>query len=359
MKLSNSDHTSRPFRIHELTGDFRLEDVWALPTPGGPDDFPRLVAMMASGDPEHDSPSRPARALWKLRWKLGEVFGWDETETSLGGREPTLRDRLPADLREGPRGPGSEVLPFTPVYMTDDEFASEVANRTVHGVMHLSWVEDGAGGYRGQMAVYVKPNGLFGNAYMAAIRPFRHLIVYPPMLGQIERQWRNRDRGAEPDVVRQVEVPATARSLARLPQVDYADAFLVDTRRVGRRSGEEWARAMLEEAPAGVQASLWRGWWLLGLKVEPRGAPGTVLGWQLVHSDDDFALLALESRLGMPARLLLKPEGEMLLFGTFIQHRNPLMRAVWSAIAQPHQEIVPRLLAQAERRLADGRRAAV
>jgi hypothetical protein len=42
------------------------------------------------------------------------------------------------------------------------------------------------------MAVYVKPNGLLGTAYMAAIRPFRHLIVYPPMMRQIEREWRSR-----------------------------------------------------------------------------------------------------------------------------------------------------------------------
>ena len=42
------------------------------------------------------------------------------------------------------------------------------------------------------MAVYAKPNGRFGAAYMAAIRPFRHLIVYPAMMRQIERQWRQR-----------------------------------------------------------------------------------------------------------------------------------------------------------------------
>jgi hypothetical protein len=41
------------------------------------------------------------------------------------------------------------------------------------------------------MAVLVKPNGLFGSAYMAAIRPFRHLIVYPPVLRQIGRAWRS------------------------------------------------------------------------------------------------------------------------------------------------------------------------
>jgi hypothetical protein len=40
------------------------------------------------------------------------------------------------------------------------------------------------------MAVLVKPNGRFGNAYMAAIRPFRHRIVYPPLMRMIERRWR-------------------------------------------------------------------------------------------------------------------------------------------------------------------------
>ena len=42
------------------------------------------------------------------------------------------------------------------------------------------------------MAILVKPNGQFGNAYMVAIRPFRHLIVYPAGMRQIEREWRAR-----------------------------------------------------------------------------------------------------------------------------------------------------------------------
>ena len=106
---------------------------------------------------------------------------------------PTLRDRLPADLRETRARPEFDALPFSPLYLTDDEFAAEIANRTVHGVMHIGWVPDGAGGYRGQMAVLVKPNGRLGNAYMAAIKPFRHALVYPRMLSQIERRWRDRD----------------------------------------------------------------------------------------------------------------------------------------------------------------------
>jgi hypothetical protein len=190
MRLPNSAHTSRPWRIHELTADFRLEDVWALPTPGGPDDFSRLVRMIASGDPAQRS-SRAAGMLWAIRWKVGELLGWDDQDGGRGSERPTLRERLPADLCEGPSGPDFNALPFTSLYLLDDEWAAEIVNRTVHGVMHVGWVSDGTGGYSGQMAVYVKPNGLLGTGYVAAIAPFRHLIVYPPMMRQIGRNWQS------------------------------------------------------------------------------------------------------------------------------------------------------------------------
>jgi hypothetical protein len=189
MRLPNTAHTSRPWRIHELTRDFRLEDVWALPTPGGPDDFPRLVQGIASGDlAKGIASSRAARTLWALRWKVGGLLGWDSPDASLGSRVPTLSNRLPVDLRDTPAGPG--LGRFTSLYLLEDEWAAEIANRTMHGVMHLGWVPDQTGGYRGQMAVLVKPNGLLGTGYMAAIRPFRHLIVYPPMMREIGRIWR-------------------------------------------------------------------------------------------------------------------------------------------------------------------------
>jgi hypothetical protein len=196
LRLPASAHASRPWRIHELTRDFRLEDVWALPTPGGAGDFRRLVRLMSSFDTERGS-SRAVRALFAIRWKLGELLGWDDDGSGLGERVPTLRDRLPEDLRGAP-GPDSVALPFTSVYRTGDEWAAEIANRTMHGVVHFGWVPDEAGGYRGQMAVLVKPNGRFGSAYMVAIRPFRHLIVYPAMLRQIGRAWEERAGDREP-----------------------------------------------------------------------------------------------------------------------------------------------------------------
>jgi Protein of unknown function (DUF2867) len=199
MRLPKTAHTSRPWRIHEIAGDFELEDVWELPTPGGPDDLALLVQRFSSPDDDREFPF-VFRALFALRWKLGQLFGWDKPESRVGERVVSLRERLPADLLEGPRGPDIRAVPgkadaggppvFRSVYETHDEWVAEISNKTVHGLLHIGWVPDHSGsGYHGQMAVLVKPNGWFGKAYMAAILPFRRALVYPMLLRSIERQW--------------------------------------------------------------------------------------------------------------------------------------------------------------------------
>ena len=193
-QLDKAEHTSRPWRIHQLAKDFRVLDVWALPTRGGPDDFPRLVRLMAEFDPGRSS--LVVRELFAIRFALGRLLGLDRPETGLGVRVDTLRDRLPADLAHTATDFDVDTDPFAPLYITDDEFAMEIANQTVHGVLHVAWVPDGAGGYHGQMAVLVKPNGWAGSMYMAAIAPFRHLAVYPLMLRDIGRAWRQSLPGA-------------------------------------------------------------------------------------------------------------------------------------------------------------------
>ncbi len=204
MRLPDAEHESRPWRIREIVPDFTLEDVWALPVRGGAGDFERLLALMASSDPAN-ADSAAARALWRLRDRLGRWFSLGRISTTADGDglpipgtgETSLTGRLPEDLRDTATGVGFGSLPFVPLFRTDDEFAAEVSNRTVHGVMHLAWVEQGEGRYTGQMAVYVKPRGAFGRAYMAAIKPFRHAIVYPALLRQVERTW-NRPASRRP-----------------------------------------------------------------------------------------------------------------------------------------------------------------
>jgi hypothetical protein len=202
MRLPKTAHRDRPWRVHEVTEDFELEDVWALPTPGGPDDLARLVEQFTSPG---DDPV-VLRALFALRWQLGKLFGWDAPGSGVGERVRSLRERLPADLLEGPRGPDLRAVPgreavdgppvFSSVYQTHDEWLAELSNKTVHALLHIGWVPDDSGpGYHAQMAVLVKPNGRLGKAYMAAIKPFRYAIVYPLLLRSIGRQWRTQAAG--------------------------------------------------------------------------------------------------------------------------------------------------------------------
>jgi hypothetical protein len=205
MRLPNAAHESRPWRIREIATDFTLEDVWALPVHGGAEDFQTMLEMMAVSDPA-DAESLPTRVLWGVRDRLGSWFDLgrisapvDSSQDGAAGKLPipgkaetSLAERLPDDLRNTAADIHFSSLPFESLYRTDVEFAAEVSNQTVHGVMHLAWVEQDEGRYQGQMAVYVKPRGPFGKGYMALIKPFRYWIVYPALMRQIERQWSQR-----------------------------------------------------------------------------------------------------------------------------------------------------------------------
>ncbi len=205
MRLPNAAHESRPWRIREIVPDFIVEDVWALPAEGNAEDFEALLELLASSDPAN-ADSLPTRLLWRLRDQLGSWFSLgrisapaDSGGGAAAGRLPipgtselSLAGRLPEDLRDSTAEIDFGSLPFEPLYRTDDEFAAEISNQTVHGVIHLAWVEEGEGRYQGQMAVYVKPRGRFGQAYMALIKPFRYLIVYPALMRQTERTWNKR-----------------------------------------------------------------------------------------------------------------------------------------------------------------------
>jgi hypothetical protein len=205
VKLPNAAHESRPWRIREIAPDFTLEDVWALPVHGRAEDFQALLDNTVSFDPAN-AESLPTRVLWRVRDRLGRWFGLGRISAPIdsgrdgaagrlpipGTNETSLTDRLPDDLRDTAAELDFGSLPFVPLYRTDVEFAAELSNRTVHGVMHLAWVDRGEGRYQGQMAVYVKPRGLFGKGYMALIKPFRYRVVYPALMRQIEKTWNTR-----------------------------------------------------------------------------------------------------------------------------------------------------------------------
>ncbi len=171
MRIDPQIHLQRPWRVHAIARGFELEDVWELPTPGGADEFGRLVALLER--------SEPKGVLFTIRFKLGALLGWDEPTGQ------SVRDRVPEGLERGP-----DVAGFDSLYLDGDEWALELANHTMHGILHVGWVADGDH-HRGEMAIYVKRRGRFGALYMAAITPFRYLIVYPALMRRLENTWRD------------------------------------------------------------------------------------------------------------------------------------------------------------------------
>ena len=211
MRIPNSAHDVHPWVIAEIAPDFTLLDVWALPARGGADEFDSFLEVMASFDPAN-AESAVSRALFSLRYRLGGWLGWDDVTKKRpipGCSETTLSARLPDELR------GTALTPtisgamrraggaFTPLYRTEEEWAAELSNGTVHGVLHLAWVEQGAGDHRAQLGVYVKPRGRLGETYLRLIQPFRHLIVYPAVIRQVGRAWDARGAG-RPKAARRV-----------------------------------------------------------------------------------------------------------------------------------------------------------
>jgi hypothetical protein len=143
MGLPTAAHESRSWRIRDIAPDFTVEDVWALPVYGGAEDFQTLLELMAALDAAH-AESVAARELWRVRRWLGSWFGWDVADSALpipGRNEASLAERLPDDLRDTAADLDFGSTPFTPLYRTDVEFAAELSNQTVHGVVHLAMVK--------------------------------------------------------------------------------------------------------------------------------------------------------------------------------------------------------------------------
>jgi hypothetical protein len=151
---------------------------------------------------------------------------------------------------------------------------------------------------------------------------------------------------------RRVAVTAEARALCTLSHIDYEDAFLLEAVAAQDPIAFDWVKAVLDDAPMAVKAQLMLGWSAIGLIPAVNRSTGSVLGWEIRASTPEFVLLGRSSLIGMPGELLFKREPGSLLFATFVQHDNPIARAVWAATEPQHVPIVHDLLEQAGRRIA-------
>jgi hypothetical protein len=154
-----------------------------------------------------------------------------------------------------------------------------------------------------------------------------------------------------PGRVRQVAIPPEARALTTLSHVDYNDAFVVEVGHAPERTGEQWARAILENAPSTLQHVLLRLLSAIGLQLGPIRSDGFVVGWEVRRSTPELVLLgARGSRIGPSAELFFKRDQGRVLWATFVQLDNQGARAVWAGLAPVHRQVVRYLLGQAGRR---------
>lgn len=110
---------------------------------------------------------------------------------------------------------------------------------------------------------------------------------------------------------------------------------------------EQWARGCFEGAPLAMRLFLTVGWRLLLLQGNPRSDATHVLGWPLVTTSEEIAVLHRRSRLGIVATLVLSVEPGRTTFASGVRFENADARLLWSVVAPTHRWAVRTLLGHA------------
>jgi len=187
------EYNSLDLRMHGLLADVPLNDVWVARLRGGPPGMTMedLRWLLVEGFRQNLNTGFVAVA--GLRELLGSVFRWDDEDCHHP--EASFVHRLTeADRDRSLTGPDESLF----VYAFEHEALMEIRNCTVHALIGiaLARVDDG---YDLYWAFYVERVAWITPFYMALINPFRHTVVYPPMIDGIEREWAERWSSSQPD----------------------------------------------------------------------------------------------------------------------------------------------------------------
>jgi Protein of unknown function (DUF2867) len=186
MRINPSEFRARPLRVHAFLKDVPLEDVWAIRLPGGGADrtIGDVRAVLIEG-----AAAAPAivRGLFRLRGRIGALLGWDKQNPAWNS-ESWVHRLTTADRAQSTATPGTPDERLSLVYRFENEQLSERRNGTVHAFSSLS-IQPVPGGYLAYLAIFVKPVHRLTWLYMAAIAPFRRLIVYPAIVRNAQAAW--------------------------------------------------------------------------------------------------------------------------------------------------------------------------
>jgi hypothetical protein len=143
-------------------------------------------------------------------------------------------------------------------------------------------------------------------------------------------------------------IPAAIRSLDTLTNPDYADMFTAITSRATDKSPEQWARAVLEDAPLARRFAFipWRV--LLGLRLGPGHSPDYVHGWKIADRGDSWVRVEAASWF-MTAHAVVHIDEGRLCGALFVRYDRPVAALVWPPISIIHRQAMPVILRQALR----------
>ena len=145
-------------------------------------------------------------------------------------------------------------------------------------------------------------------------------------------------------VVGPADMPEAIRCLDTLASPDYVDLFTATTSGATDKSAEEWARAALEDTPAGRSAPfLWR---LLGLRLGPTPSPDHVQGWKIADRGEDWIRIETTSWF-MTAHAVVQVDDRHVSVALFVRYDRPIAGHIWSPVSVMHRRGVPVILRQA------------
>jgi hypothetical protein len=143
------------------------------------------------------------------------------------------------------------------------------------------------------------------------------------------------------------DVPGSVRALGTLAEPDYVDLFTVTTPHAGDHWPEEWARAVLEQAPL-ARDNARRLWRLIGLRLGPPGSPDHVQGWRIAARGDRWVRLETASWYLTAQAVCLVEDGHVSVSLALRYDRpRPVGALVWAFVSGPHQRALPVMLRQA------------
>jgi hypothetical protein len=142
--------------------------------------------------------------------------------------------------------------------------------------------------------------------------------------------------------VETVEVPGQARELAALKRVDYADCFSVAVSE--HHTPEEWIRTAVAAMPA-LFTAVRGAHRALGLRLAPADSHEHVIGWNVVCSGADQAVLGNSGWLGSARIVGLTSPGRVVL-ATLIEFNGSVGRALWTIAAPVHRAVARHILGE-------------